>query len=73
MDAGRRAELLNELMTSYKELDLRTMTSAEDILFDLKRLIQDFYIATFTLEADALKILFDNGQSFLIKVEEIKE
>lgn len=45
-------------------------TSVDDLLFDLKCLMKEYYIATFT-DTDsgkALKLTFKNGQSFIISV-----
>lgn len=44
-------------------------TSEHDLLFDLKSLIKEYYVATFTESGENLKLSFENGQSFLISVK----
>lgn len=44
-------------------------TSEQDLLFDLKCLIKEYYVATFTKSGENLKLSFENGQSFLISVK----
>lgn len=44
-------------------------TSEQDLLFDLKSLIKEYYVATFTESGENLKLSFENGQSFLISVK----
>lgn len=44
-------------------------TSEQDLLFDLKCLIKEYYVATFTESGENLKLSFENGQSFLISVK----
>ena len=40
------------------------------VLLDIKALLKDYYIATFTAKEKELKIQFDNGQKFIINVKE---
>lgn len=42
------------------------------LMLDMKALMSEYYVATFTQEADSLLIQFNNGQKFSVKVEEIK-
>ena len=44
-------------------------TTEQDLLFDLKCLIKEYYVATFTESGKNLKLSFENGQSFLISVK----
>lgn len=44
------------------------VTTEQDLLFDLKCLIKEYYVATFTESGENLKLSFENGQSFLISV-----
>ena len=44
-------------------------TTEHDLLFDLKSLIKEYYVATFTESGENLKLSFENGQSFLISVK----
>lgn len=44
-------------------------TREQDLLFDLKCLIKEYYVATFTESGENLKLSFENGQSFLISVK----
>jgi len=43
-----------------------------DLLLDIKALIKEYYIATFTQDGAALTINFNNGQKFRLAVSEIK-
>ena len=45
---------------------------ARDLLLDLKGLIKEYYIETFSDEGKSLVISFNNGQKFKINLEEIK-
>lgn len=45
-------------------------TDSYSVLRDLKYLMKEFYTATFTDEGEALKLSFNNGQNFIIRVEE---
>ena len=45
------------------------VTNEQDLLFDLKCLIKEYYVATFTESGKNLKLSFENGQSFLISVK----
>ncbi len=42
------------------------------LLLDVKVLLKDYYTATFTESENALRINFDNGQTFEISVNEVK-
>lgn len=44
----------------------------QDLLLDLKMLIKQYYVATFTQQDNRLKLTFSNGQTFLITVSEEK-
>ena len=44
-------------------------TTEQDLLFDLKCLIKEYYTATFTQSGEQLKLSFGNGQCFLISVK----
>ena len=57
---------------SAKEANLDYQVEAESILLDLKVLLRDYYAATFTKEGDALKLQFNNGQTFIISIKEIE-
>lgn len=43
----------------------------ESILFDLKVLLREYYVATFTVDEDAISVKFSNGQTFILKVKEV--
>lgn len=45
------------------------ITTEQDLLFDLKCLIKEYYVATFTDSGKTLKLSFENGQSFIISVK----
>ena len=44
---------------------------AEEILLDLKVLLRDYYAATFTKDENALKLQFNNGQTFMLSAKEV--
>ena len=54
-----------------QEVGLTYKVEAEEILFDLKVLLRDYYAATFTKDADALKLQFTNGQTFILSAKEV--
>lgn len=60
-----KTELANDKFFNY-EID------AQKILLDLKVLLRDYYVATFTGEENVLKVTFNNGQTFLLRAEEYK-
>ncbi len=45
------------------------ITTEQDLLFDLKCLIKEYYVSTLTEAGENLKLSFKNGQSFLIFVK----
>ena len=44
--------------------------NAQDVVFDIKTIMQDFYFAQFSADANKLNISFDNGQKFTVTVKE---
>ena len=58
---------------SAKEANFDYKIEEESILFDLKVLLREYYAATFTAEGDALKLQFNNGQTFILSVKEVEE
>ena len=57
---------------SAEEANLDYEVEIESLLLDLKVLLRDYYAATFTADGDALKIQFNNGQTFILSVEEVE-
>lgn len=45
-------------------------TDSMAVLTDIKVLMKEHYFATFTSEGNALKLSFNNGQSFIVTVAE---
>ena len=45
--------------------------SVEDMLLDLKVLLKEYYCGTFTEDGKALKLAFNNGQKFILKLETV--
>lgn len=45
---------------------------ASDLLLDIKVLLKEYYVATFTGDGSALVIKFNNGQKFKLNLEEIE-
>ena len=66
----RSYECLTELESS-KEIGFNYKVDAESILLDLKVLLRDYYTATFTKEENALKLQFNNGQTFILSAKEV--
>ena len=56
---------------SALEVRLDYKVEAEEILFDLKVLLRDYYAATFTKDENALKLQFNNGQTFILSAKEV--
>ena len=56
---------------SAQEVGLAYKVEAEEILFDLKVLLREYYAATFTKDENALKLQFNNGQTFILSVKEV--
>lgn len=54
---------------SGRECNLNFKVETVDLLHDVKFLMSEYYVATFTAEGTQLKISFNNGQSFLLKAE----
>ena len=54
------------------ELDkINYKVSIDDMLLDLKVLLKEYYCGTFTEDGKALKIAFNNGQKFLLNMQEV--
>ncbi len=68
-----RESILEMLATSEKELGIHSVVDSKDILYDIRQLMSDFYIGTFTCDGKALQVAFNNGQKFLIKAEELTD
>ena len=51
--------------------DIETKIDKQDLLIDLKVLIKEFYLGTFTDDGKSLVLNFFNGQKFALKIEEI--
>lgn len=58
-------------LESVKEANIKQFISSNDILIDLKIILKNYYVATFNEEGNALKITFNNGQSFIINVTQV--
>ena len=43
-----------------------------DLLCDIKRFMQEYYVGFFTNDGKGLVVKFNNGQSFCVSVKEIK-
>ena len=63
-------EFITEKETA-QEAGLAYKVEAEEILFDLKVLLRDYYAATFTKDENALKLQFNNGQTFILSAKEV--
>ena len=60
-------------MKSNGHLDRKdTGMTGLQVLADIRTLLKDYYLATFTTDEKGLKIKFDNDQTFTITVKEKK-
>ena len=44
-----------------------------ELLLDLKVLMSEYYVATFDVNSEKLLLNFNNGQRFVIEIEEMSE
>lgn len=69
MPDNKNHMFLTETESAAGSFDYRV--NASDLLLDLKVLLKEYYIATFTSDGNALLINFNNGQKFKLNVEEL--
>lgn len=50
--------------------DLIWAVNEDEMLCDIKKLLSEYYVATFTADGASLNISFNNGQKFCISVKE---
>lgn len=64
----------NHLFVKEMECEDKLQFKVDELslLLDVKVLLKDYYTATFTESENALRINFDNGQTFEISVNEVK-
>lgn len=48
---------------------LNWKTDAEDLMSDIVNFLKEYYVATLTPCNDELKIVFKNGQSFILSIK----
>lgn len=67
-------ERSNHLFIKEMECEDKLQFKVDELslLLDVKVLLKDYYTATFTESENALRINFDNGQTFEISVSEVK-
>ena len=58
-------------LESAVESNLDFIVEEHNLVQDLKMLMRDVYVATYTNDESSLKLCFNNGQRFLITVKEI--
>lgn len=58
--------------TESAEGNFNYKIEASDLLLDLKVLLKEYYVATFTGDGSSLMINFNNGQKFRLNLEEVK-
>lgn len=56
---------------SAQQAGFNYKVETEELLLDLKVLLREYYAATFTVEENALKLQFNNGQTFILNIKEI--
>ena len=44
---------------------------AQELLFDLKVLLKEYYVGKFTEDGQSLKLSFYNGHNFKLQIEEL--
>lgn len=52
--------------------DLNWTTDPSALIFDLKYLIKEYYLCTFSETGNSLELRFNNGQKFEISVRELQ-
>ncbi|MDD4291243.1 MAG: hypothetical protein PHX51_03255 [Clostridia bacterium] len=74
MEKDKDISVDNQGATTLREMTNTTWRLDErDILLDKKFIMKEYYAATFVEDGTALKISFNNGQSFLISVRQVKD
>ena len=61
--------------TFVNDFEINTTTwvcDANDLLWDIKVLMREYYVGTFNKKGNYLVVKFNNGQKFRIAVAEIK-
>lgn len=53
----------------FPSYTLNWKTDAEDLMSDIVNFLKEYYVATFTPCNDELKIVFKNGQSFMLSIK----
>lgn len=69
MNEKRQDKAVEQSGATERDREANWKTTGQDLLFDLKCLMKEYYTATFTQSGENLKLSFDNGQSFLISVK----
>ena len=69
MKEQKRNLMLKEL-DEAKQIELDYKIDVHDLLIDLKILMKDYYVATFTETGNELIVAFNNGQKFKITMSE---
>ena len=52
--------------------DLQYKVEVEDLFLDIKVLLKEYYMGTFTNDGQALMLKFTNGQKFKLSLSEIQ-
>lgn len=61
------------LLPKYECLQgLTCKVDERSLMFDIKVLLKEYYMATFCADGKTLQIALNNGQKFCITIEEIK-
>ncbi|MCX4362901.1 MAG: hypothetical protein OSJ74_05930 [Clostridia bacterium] len=61
----------NEHIFSTQLSDLQYRVDVEDLFLDLKVLLKEYYMGTFTHDGKALMLNFSNGQKFKLSLCEV--
>ena len=59
--------------TDYESCEgLMCVVEEDEMLYDIKKLLGDYYYATFGIDGKSLNIYFNMGKKFMVTVKEIK-
>lgn len=61
----------NEHIFNTQLNDLQYKVEVEDLFLDLKVLLKEYYMGTFTNDGQALMLKFTNGQKFKLSLVEV--
>lgn len=64
--------ILTTELDSAKDAEFDFFVGEREMLNDLKAMMREYYVATFTEDESALTVGFNNGQKFLVTVKAVR-